>query len=97
MKEVGHGIIDYDEGDKVLFTQACYDRAFSNAKSSANPMPVNWAYWERLKAYIGKVGVVKIRFRPGYEFVVEFEDKTEGRHQFKDSWVEPVNENQVQA
>ena len=92
-------IRDYKEGAKVKSdVEACL-----NNRHSVNGMFPCDSWIETAKSVEGKVGTVTRRFKPGYEFNVEWDvpyGKTKDVTtqdvtilQVKDNWVEPLDNN----
>jgi hypothetical protein len=78
--------IDYQEGDKVLFSKACLETVIRSSRSIlAYPCD---SFVEKLRGYVGQVGTVGMRFRPGYDFNLTFGDGQV--FHCKPNWVEKV-------
>lgn len=92
-------IRDYQEGAKVMITKETFKHILNNSKSiKAYPSD---GYLEEAKKMIGYEGTVTLRFKPGYEFNVEWNfpyEREDGtiQHvtilQVKDHWVEPIDD-----
>jgi len=92
-------IRDYKEGAKVKITIYTFHHILNSYKSTGYP---NLKFCNLVKSLIDKEGTVTKRFKPGYEFNVEWpipykrEDGTMQDVtilQMKDHWVEPLDKN----
>lgn len=91
-------IRDYKEGAKVkIDVEACL-----NNRNTVNDMFPSDSWIETAKSVEGKIGTVTRRFKPGYEFNVEwdvpytrdFDGVTQDVTilQVKDNWVKPLDD-----
>jgi hypothetical protein len=93
-------IKDYQEGAKVIITPDCIQKMIDSHKS-INHYPSD-SYIKVAQDVVGLEGTVTRRFKPGFEFNVEWpvpykrEDGTMQDVtilQVKDHWVEPLDNN----
>jgi len=93
-------IRDYQEGAKVVITEKTLEIIKSHSNSIKGPL--SKSYMKILEVVKDLEGTVTRRFKPGYEFNVEWnvpykrEDKTFQATtilQMKDNWVEPLDNN----
>jgi len=92
-------IRDYEEGAKVVVTDETIKIMEASSKSVATMFP-SQSYINVAKRMKGIKGTVSMRFKPGYEFNVEWPEpyiRDDGTIQdvtilqMKDNWVEPLD------
>jgi hypothetical protein len=95
-------IRDYEEGARVYIDEDCMETIKCN-RNVVNGMFPSDSWIETAKSVIKKVGTITKRFKPGYEFNVEwhvpykrdFDGVTQDVTilQMKDNWVKPLDNN----